>query len=116
MSYQDFWDGPADLARYYRDKNRCEMDRRNTELWLQGAYIYEAILDCVPALNFFGKNRNPQPYREEPIPLTGEQKREREEKAQEKKKSETRKMLEAWAATVNANRKKRMGKEQTNGS
>jgi len=102
------------MAKYYREKYRCDMERRNTELWLQGAYVYEAILDAMPAFNFFSKKRKPVPYRDEPMPLSGREKKSSEERKAEKQLNSGKKFLEAWAATVNANRKKKQ--EQINGS
>lgn len=113
MSYADFWDGDAEIAKYYREKYRSEMERKNTEMWLQGAYIYEAILDAMPAFNFFGKQRKPVPYRDEPMPLTGQEKKSREERKADKQLNAGKNFIEAWAAAVNANRKKQ--KEQING-
>lgn len=114
MSYSDYWDGDPIIAKYYREKYRCDMVRRNTELWLQGAYVYEAILDAMPAFNFFSKKRKPVPYRDEPMPLSGREKKSSEERKAEKQLSSGKKFIEAWAAAVNANRKKKQ--EQTNGS
>lgn len=102
------------MVRFYRDKHRHEMERRNTELWLQGAYVYEAILSAMPAFNFFGKKRKPVPYRDEPMPLTGGEKKKSEERKAEKQLNAGKQFVEAWAAAVNANRKKK--EEQTNGS
>lgn len=102
------------MVRFYRDKHRHEMERRNTELWLQGAYVYEAILSAMPAFNFFGKKRKPVPYRDEPMPLTGGEQKKSEDRKAEKQLSAGKKFVEAWAAAVNANRKKK--EEQTNGS
>ena len=112
MSYSDFWDGDPVIAKYYRDKYRCEMDRRNVELWLQGAYVYEAILDAMPAFNFFSKKRDPVPYRDEPMPLTSQEKQNSENRKADKKLNAGKNFIDSWAAAVNANRKK---KEQTNG-
>lgn len=114
MSYTDYWDGDPEMVRFYRDKHRHESERRNVELWLQGAYVYEAILDAMPAFNFFSKKRKPVPYRDEPMALSGGEKKKSEDRKAEKQLSAGKKFVEAWAAAVNANRKKK--EEQTNGS
>lgn len=113
MSYADYWDGDAEMVKYYRDKYTREMERKNTELWLQGAYIYEAILDAMPAFNFFAKQRTPSPYRDEPMPLNEQEKKNSEERKADKQLNAGKSFVEAWAAAVNANRTKK--KEQTNG-
>ena len=51
--------------------------RKNEELWLQGMYIYEAIIDVAPALRPMGGS-SPTPYSKEPYPLTEEERKERE--------------------------------------
>jgi len=70
MSYQDYWDGDNCMAKYYRDKYEREAERKNYFLWLQGGYVYEAILDASPVLNPFSKRDKPLPYRSEPMPIT----------------------------------------------
>lgn len=119
MSYEDFWDGDVEMARYYREKYRYETEQRNTELWLQGAYIYEALLDTAPALNALSKKHKPLPYRDEPIPLAGMETERSEKRKEEKKLNAGKSFMEAWAASVNANRKKKkqeqMSDERTTG-
>ena len=70
MTYDEFWDGPNELPKYYRKKHKVELERKNFELWLQGKYVYEAVLACAPTLNAFSKSKEPLPYRERPLPLT----------------------------------------------
>lgn len=70
MSYHDYWDGDNCMTKYYRKMNEYNKERKNYELWLQGAYFYEAILDASPALNPFSKKDKPFPYRSAPIPVT----------------------------------------------
>ena len=72
MSYSDYWDGDCQMTKYYREKYLLDRDRKNFELWLQGMYIYEALLDVYPVLNPLSKNKEPIPYRSEPIALTRE--------------------------------------------
>ena len=70
MSYYDYWDGDNCIAKYYRKIDKYNKDRKNYELWLQGAYFYEAILDASPTLNSFSKKNTPFPYRSSPFPIT----------------------------------------------
>ena len=72
-------------------------------MWLQGAYMYEALLDASPMLHAFAdKNTKPIPYRDEPYDIFGEQdtKRRMIQKNNEKAKNE----LEAWMISVNKKR------------
>ena len=95
MSYEDYWDGEVEKTKYYRDKSRWDVRRRNQELWLQGIYVYEAILDSAPVLNPFSKKKKAIPYRSEPIPLDNvESKREKELKHQKELENGKAKMME----------------------
>ena len=101
MSFEDYWDGDSTMVKYYRKKDELENNRMNFKLWLQGAYIYEALLCVCPAYDSFSKHRTPQPYREQPIPLTDkEADRQREEK-ERKLMEENRKAMEEAMIRVN---------------
>ena len=82
MSYSDFWDGDCDMAKFYREKFEIERERKNTELWIEGMYIYEALLDASPVFRDFTKHAKPLPYRERPVALT------KREKKRDKKQDE----------------------------
>lgn len=70
MSYADYWDGDNCMTKYYRRMDELNRERHNADLWLQGAYIYEALLDASPVFNPLSSKKKPFPYRENPIPLT----------------------------------------------
>lgn len=101
MSYTDFWDGDPEMTKYYRDKYKRDRDRRNTELWLQGLYVYEAILDSAPVLNPLSKDKKPIPYRETPIPLTEQERAQREEEENKKKMEQGIKAMMQLTNTFN---------------
>lgn len=85
MTYHDFWDGDCCMVKYYRDKAKRDRERENFNLWLQGAYIYEALLDASPAFNALSKKKKPFPYLDNPIPMTeGESKRTKEQENKKK--------------------------------
>ena len=70
MSYEQFWEMDVELVTYYRKAWKLKRDMRNQDLWLQGAYIYEALLDVVPVMHAFAKKgAKPVPYREKPYEL-----------------------------------------------
>ena len=85
MSYSDYWDGDSTMTKYYREKYKIERDRKNFELWLQGLYIYEALIDVYPVLNPFSKDKQPIPYRSEPLSLSQEENKKAKERENEKK-------------------------------
>ncbi len=70
MSYDEFWYDHSIKAVYYRKAHELKLEERNTELWLQGYYVYLAIGDMVPVLNPFSKNPKIVDYIKRPIPIT----------------------------------------------
>ena len=84
MSYSQYWNEDCLLVKAYREADNLKAERKNTELWLQGRYIYEAMLDVAPILHAFAKKgTTARPYPSEPYPITEtavERKKEREEK------------------------------------
>lgn len=104
MSYHDYWDGDADMPKYFRDKYKAENDIINYRLWILGSYIYEAILDASPALNPLMKDHTPVPYRANPFPLDDKEK-QRLEKLEEKNKfNKAVSSMKGWAKSVNDKR------------
>ena len=71
MSYEDFWFGELDLAKYYREKHDLELTEKNQELWLQGRYFLDALA-CIMSKD--------AKYPEEPYPMTAEEQKERKER------------------------------------
>lgn len=107
MTPSQFWDEDVCLAKYYRKADELNRKRKNQELWLQGMYVYEAILDCVPVLHAFaGKGAKPVPYPDAPYPLTEEDSREEKER---KERAEYEKIKRSFLA-----KKERINKEFQN--
>ena len=79
MTYEEYWDGDNCMTKYYREKFQLEQERMNRDLWLQGAYIYEALLDASPVFNPLSVKKKPLPYRENPVPLTERESKRLEE-------------------------------------
>lgn len=85
MTEEQYWDRDCTLAADYRKADELRRDRLNQEAWLQGAYFYEALARISPILHAFAKKgTKPQPYLEQPLSLTEEQERRKQEE-QEKK-------------------------------
>lgn len=112
MTYEEYWEGDPEMTRYYRDKYRCEMDQRNTELWLTGVYIYEALMDVAPLINLFDKHRKALPYRTEPYPLTKGNEEDRKKREEQQKMKNGLDAMSAWMVNQNAKFKKKQ-QEQT---
>ena len=78
VRYEDYWNGDPEIARYYREAYSLKQDRINFEQWLNGLYIYNALLSASPVFNPMHKTHKPEKYIEEPIPITKNAQREKE--------------------------------------
>ena len=81
MTYEEFWEYDCNLVKSYRRADKHLRDRDNHNSWLQGMYVYEAILSASPILHAFAKSgTTPLPYRGEPYALDEERLEKQEEK------------------------------------
>lgn len=102
MTPEQFWDGDCMLTKYYRKADEIKRERKNQELWLQGAYIYEAIYDLVPVLHAFAKkNAKALPYPSEPYALTVKENRDKKERTAAHEMATQKARFETWAAAIN---------------
>ena len=102
MTYEQYWDGDCLLARYYRKAHRMKQQRRNQELWLQGAYFYEALTDVAPVLHAFAKKgTKTTPYVSEPFALTDREVKERRKREERLRYDKQKAKVAAWAAKTN---------------
>lgn len=115
MSWDQYWNQDCTMVKYYREAERLRIETHNTEMWIQGAYIYkimEAFAPIFPA--FPKKNAKPGDYLSAPIPITKEEQersKEQEEKVQYEKNMTA---MNAWMKRVNDKRKQGGGKENGN--
>lgn len=105
MSYDEFWNGDVHMVKAYRKAYELREKRRNQELWMQGAYIYEALCDASPLFRFTMKKGviKPEPYVKEPYPITAADVRERQER---EAKAKQERMKAQFAAFVENMRNK----------
>jgi len=108
MSFHEYWDGDNTMVKYYRKADGLKLERENMLRWLQGRYVYEAILDASPTLNAF-KPRNPHPYRDEPIPLTEREREQSAENADRKKMEDDREKMRSMMGIINRKFQKKGG-------
>lgn len=106
MSYTDYWDGDPEMVRFYRDKNKLDIERKNQELWLLGGYIYSALVDVSPAVNALSKKHDPLPYMGKPIELIPPTPEEEKRRRIEESKKATMQLVEAWNAGFMAKKKR----------
>ena len=67
MSYDEYWFGEPYRATFYRKSYLLKRKIKDEELWTQGMYIYEALVDVSPILHAFcSKGTKPLPYPDKP--------------------------------------------------
>ena len=105
MTYEQYWDGDNDLPVYFRKAEKMRADRENTFLWIQGRYIYDALLAVAPMLHAFNKKPKPGDYVERPYPLTKAEAEALEEERAKAKQEQLLAMMEARMVELNKKRK-----------
>ena len=72
MTYEQFWLEDVTLVRAYRKAYRLkyerEQDLANWKAWIQGRYVYDALVEVAPYLNSL-KPKEPLPYDEKPYEI-----------------------------------------------
>lgn len=66
MDYKDYWYGDIFQTYYVLKAYRLKLKAEDEYMWMQGMYVYEAILDCARILHPFSKATKPLPYSEQP--------------------------------------------------
>lgn len=100
MSYHDYWNGDPSLVKIYRRAESIRQDKLNYEFWLQGRYLYDAMLMVAPSYNSIHP-QEPIPYYDEPLPITLKQIREREEREERKRFEHNKAMMMKFESEVN---------------
>lgn len=110
MTYDQFWRDDPELVKYYRDAFSLKQQLREQELWIQGAYISEAI-----GAVFSGK-KNKSHYPQQPHGYLGKPKMSKKDKKIEEAKADARAKtsMEMWMVNINRKFEKKGG--EGNGS
>ena len=109
MTPGQFWDEDCTLAKAYREAYEIRREAENQKLWLQGLYIYEALLCVSPMFHDFVKRPKPLPYSKEPYPLTDKARDAIAKREEAKKFEETKAHLQAWVKRVNTKHAEKNG-------
>lgn len=97
MSEEQYWDRDCCLVKSYRQAEEFRTNRKNQEMWLQGAYIYEALCRVSPILHAFAKKgAKPAGYLNEPFAITEKQVEHKEEVAEKKNFNKGKAMMEGF--------------------
>ena len=79
MTYEQYWESDPMLAKYFRQANEIKNERKNQELWLQGLYVYNALVAIMPVKK--GEEQPKYPAK----PFTISEKQRKREKLEEEK-------------------------------
>ena len=91
MSYHEFWHGDYTQWKFMEEAHKLVKKQENEKLWLQGAYVYNAI--TVALNNLHREKGQPiQHYMEEPIRITP--------MTEEEKEAEKRKQVEQFRSAL----------------
>ena len=69
MTYDEFYNKDHTLAIAYRKAFEKKRNEQNQNLWLLGAYVYQAIARVSPLFNPFNKYPKPESYLDKPFPI-----------------------------------------------
>lgn len=97
MTEEQYWDRDSTLVVAYRKAEELKTNRKNQEMWLQGAYMYEALCRVSPLLHAFAKKgTKPVPYIAEPFAITEKQAEYRQEEKEKKNFDKGKTMMEGF--------------------
>ncbi len=118
MTPEEFYDGPCSLTVAYRKAHKIRREQANFDAYLNGAYIYAALVRVAPALHAFSKNPKPEKYLEKPLDIYAKKpERDRSEKMDEKKQQVNQAVayMQSFMAKHNANLAKKAAAEDGQG-
>lgn len=102
MTYEQFWEQDCNLVKYYRKAAQIKQELKNQDAWLQGAYIYEALIDAAPVFRSLSKKgTKPSPYRDHPYELLGKKGNPKRREIQEKRDNQAKAYMEAFMVSIN---------------
>lgn len=81
MSAKEYWEDDPNYLLNFVKAEEIRQRKINSQLWLQGLYIYQAVGSLIHLANSFSKEHRAKPYLKQPIALT---EAEREEQEREK--------------------------------
>ena len=113
MSYDEFWNREPWLVKAYRKAWEMKVSQRNWEMWMQGGYIYDALLKVAPVMSGGGMGHKgkvePGKYPDRPYPLTEKEVRKQEEA---RRRAALQKMLAVFTAESEQNKAKQEQEKQ----
>lgn len=114
MPYDLFWHGDPEAVRPYREADRLSMRRADQAAWLQGRYVYDAMLSAAPLYMTFHRTHRPQPYDE--LPYTERTEQEEARRKAERELDNGRRAALDIARWVEASRRANEEKDDAKGA
>lgn len=108
VPYDLFWYGDYCQLKYYVRKHELELEQKNQELYLSGAYSFEAFISALANLHFDGKHHKPVSYIEKPFDIFKKKTEESKEKTEEEQYEENMKIvkqLKDWTESYMAKKR-----------
>lgn len=101
MTYNQFWYEDCWVAKSYFKAYKIKREQLNEQFWLQGVYIYEALIDVSPVLHAFSKKgTKPLPYPKEPYSLFKKQEEKVTEEEIYVEREKAQQYFKNWAKAV----------------
>lgn len=96
MTVDQFYHQDVSLAIIYRQAYKIKNEQKNTQLWLQGMYIYDAISTSI--YNAFCRKSGQQAasYTSKPYSINKEQQKEDYERTVERERAKAKVWLDNW--------------------
>ena len=102
MTEEQYWDKDCWLVVPYRKADEIRKTQRNYEMWLQGAYFYEAMGRVSPVFHAFAKKgTKPAPYLAEPFAISEKQAEYQQEVKEKKTYDKGKAFMEGFVAKYN---------------
>lgn len=105
MSADEFWNGDVWLAKAYRKADEYRKDMDNQRLWLQGLYIYDALM--LTAQKALSDKKTNDTYPSEPYPISTKAIEDRKEKEKQAKLEAGKSYMEQLAMSLNKRRERK---------
>lgn len=109
MSASEYWDGDVHLAKGYREAYKLKRKADNFNAYLQGLYIYDALICASPLMrSSFGQKGKikPHEYLKKPYDLFEDDRKKTEEEEAKKHQEEMMEKMKGWMSKVNQKHKK----------
>lgn len=96
MTYEQYWDGENELPKQYRKAERMRQEQKNHEAWLNGLYVYDAVMSMMSHMN---KNKSDhRNYAEQPYDFTPQPQKQEEKKVEAEAQAEV--WLKSWVSAT----------------